>query len=258
MSTSGTPRAAASRGEAVVRATPQTSLMRSAPASRAAAATAGLVVSTLIGTSGRAARTAAMTGTTRADSSPSSTGAWPGRVDSPPTSRRSAPSATIRRAAATAARDRVVGRQRAGRRRRTSPGVTLRMPITNVRAPQAKRGRADPGGVVMGRSRRSGRRRAAADRADEVERAGTTTGRRRRPAPARRPSATDVGRLDAAPAVADRAPRQRRAPGRAAGSARGTSTACTTIVASAQGRRRGQGREDAGDVLVGHRRRQRA
>ena len=51
-----------------------------------------------------------MTGTTRAASSATSTGAWPGRVDSPPTSRMSAPSATIRRAAATATRDRVVGR----------------------------------------------------------------------------------------------------------------------------------------------------
>ena len=53
----------------------------------------------------RAARreTAARTGMTRPISSAASTGAWPGRVDSPPMSRRSAPSSTMRRACSTAA-----------------------------------------------------------------------------------------------------------------------------------------------------------
>ena len=50
-------------------ATPQTSLSRWAPASRAASATAGLVVSTESGVPGSAAATARITGTTRAASS---------------------------------------------------------------------------------------------------------------------------------------------------------------------------------------------
>ena len=81
MTMSGTPCSAARRGRASSSPTPQTSLMRSAPAARAASATAGLVVSTLIGVSGRAARTAAMTGTTRARSSSARHGrmAGPGR-----------------------------------------------------------------------------------------------------------------------------------------------------------------------------------
>ena len=74
---------------------PHTSLRRSAPAARAASATPGLVVSMLSGVVGSAARMAATTGTTRARSSASSTVAWPGRVDSPPISSRSAPPATI-------------------------------------------------------------------------------------------------------------------------------------------------------------------
>ncbi len=49
------------------------------------------------------ARIAEITGTTRAISSASSTGAAPGRVDSPPMSRMSAPWPISRRACATAA-----------------------------------------------------------------------------------------------------------------------------------------------------------
>ena len=48
-------------------------------------------------------RTARTTGTTRASSASTGTGAWPGRLEAPPTSSRSAPSATIRRAWSTAA-----------------------------------------------------------------------------------------------------------------------------------------------------------
>jgi hypothetical protein len=130
MRTIGTPRAAASRLNASSAATPQTSLTRSAPASRAASATAGFVVSTLIGRSGRAARSASMTGATRRISSSTATISWPGRVDSPPTSRRSAPSAAIAVARATAAATGSVPSPA----RRPSPenesGVTLRIPIT--------------------------------------------------------------------------------------------------------------------------------
>ena len=101
--TIGTPRAAASRTMPGSSATPQMSLSRCAPASRAAAATAGLVVSIDSGVAGSAPATARMTGTTRAISSSGSSRAWPGRLEAPPMSSRSAPSSTIRRAWATAA-----------------------------------------------------------------------------------------------------------------------------------------------------------
>ena len=109
---SGTPRAAASRARASSGPTPQMSLTASAPASSAAAATAVFVVSMVSGVSGNAARTAATTGTTRRQLvGVARPAAWPGRVDSPPTSSRSAPSSTIRRAWATAAADGVAGRE---------------------------------------------------------------------------------------------------------------------------------------------------
>ena len=71
-----------------------TSFTMEAPASIAARATSARRVSTLIGVSGDAARKPSITGTTRSISSAGSTGSAPGRVDSPPTSRMSAPSAT--------------------------------------------------------------------------------------------------------------------------------------------------------------------
>ena len=83
-----------------------TSLTSPAPAAIAARATAALVVS--IETSGRVGQSlAAMpssTGSTRRSSSSATTGCAPGRVDSPPMSRMSAPSATSSRACAIAAR----------------------------------------------------------------------------------------------------------------------------------------------------------
>ena len=69
-----------------------TSLTTDAPAAIAAAATAAFVVSMLTGTPELVA-SAATTGNTRARSSASVTGSAPGRVDSPPTSSTSAPSA---------------------------------------------------------------------------------------------------------------------------------------------------------------------
>ncbi len=75
-------------------------------------------------------RSWAITGATRAISSASDTGAAPGRVDSPPMSRMSAPSAMSRRACARAA---------SGPRNRPPSeklsGVTLTIPITSGRPP---------------------------------------------------------------------------------------------------------------------------
>ena len=77
-------------------------------------------------TPGRAERAPRMTGSTRACSSAGSTGSAPGRVDSPPTSITSAPSATRRRPCAAAS---------AGSRYRppseNESGVTFTTPITS-------------------------------------------------------------------------------------------------------------------------------
>ncbi len=107
-----------------------TSFTMVAPAASAASATAALRVSTLIGTVVSAARRAT-TGSTRSRSSASGTGVAPGRVDSPPTSSRSAPAATSASPCETAA---------SGSRNRppseNESGVTLTMPITAARTPQ--------------------------------------------------------------------------------------------------------------------------
>ena len=73
----------------------ETSFTMAAPASSAARATSGLRVSTDTGTSGSSSAMRRITGTTRCISSSAGTTSEPGRVDSPPTSSRSAPSATI-------------------------------------------------------------------------------------------------------------------------------------------------------------------
>ena len=77
-----------------------TSLTREAPARSAASATAGFIVSIETRTAPASAST---TGMTRASSSSWGTGSAPGRVDSPPTSTMSAPSATNWRPWVTAA-----------------------------------------------------------------------------------------------------------------------------------------------------------
>ena len=69
---------------------PETSLTSTAPASSAAAATSGRIVSTETATP--SAASARITGTTRSSSSATSGRVAPGRVDSPPMSSRSAPS----------------------------------------------------------------------------------------------------------------------------------------------------------------------
>jgi hypothetical protein len=79
---------------------PLTSLTTIAPAATAAAATAARRVSMLTATP--LAASSSITGTTRRSSSSAATGTAPGRVDSPPTSIRWAPSSTSWRAWATA------------------------------------------------------------------------------------------------------------------------------------------------------------
>ena len=93
---------AATRGNMPGSRPPPMSLMTSAPASRASAAVAACRVSTDRGRS-VAARRASSTGSSRSCSSAGVTGSAPGRVDSPPRSSRSAPSAASSRAWATAA-----------------------------------------------------------------------------------------------------------------------------------------------------------
>src|SRR4051794_28206866 len=93
---------------------------------------AAFVVSTLIGTLVVAARRST-TGITRRSSSSAGTGAAPGRVDSPPTSRRSAPCPASSIPCATAA---------SGSRKRppseNESGVTLTIPMTAARAPHTR------------------------------------------------------------------------------------------------------------------------
>src|SRR5215470_12177002 len=125
--TTGT-RAAAQRGRRAGSCRPAlTSFTRSAPASRAAAATSAFMVSTAMGTR-TAARTARSTGRSRRRSSAAATGAAPGRVDSAPTSRRAAPSATIR-VAVRAARS----GSRCSPPSENESGVALRIPMTATR-----------------------------------------------------------------------------------------------------------------------------
>ncbi len=78
-----------------------TSLTIVAPASSAAAATGAFEVSTE--TSRPTPASPSMTGTTRRSSSSAATGSAPGRVDSPPTSRISAPASASSRPCAIAA-----------------------------------------------------------------------------------------------------------------------------------------------------------
>jgi len=79
-----------------------TSFTICAPALRAASATWGFMVSIDIRTSGQRAAISLITGNTLVISSSSGTGSAPGRVDSPPTSRISAPAAIICAARSTA------------------------------------------------------------------------------------------------------------------------------------------------------------
>jgi hypothetical protein len=93
ISTHGTPDSAATRAMSGSASPPDTSLITRAPASRAADATAALVVSTDSVIPPDAS--ARITGRTRERSVSASTLNAPGLVDSPPTSMMSAPRAHI-------------------------------------------------------------------------------------------------------------------------------------------------------------------
>ena len=123
ISTAGSPRAASSGASAGSARRACTSLSASAPASKARPATYAFEVSTLIGAA-TASRTARSTGARRAHSPGPSRGSWPGRVDSAPTSIRSAPSSTIRAACSAAA----AGSSTPSPEKES--GVALTMPIT--------------------------------------------------------------------------------------------------------------------------------
>ncbi len=132
ISTTGTPSSAAA-ASAPSRRRAWMSLIMPAPAATAARITSGLKVSTLSGTWVRSA-SAWITGTTRRSSSSTDTGAAPGRVDSPPMSSRSAPSATSCRPWATAAS--VVS---CAPPSENESGVTLTMPMTRGRSSRSMR-----------------------------------------------------------------------------------------------------------------------
>ena len=92
---------------------------------------------------------ASMTGSTRSNSSCTGTSAAPGRVDSPPTSRRSAPASASARACGTA-RSRRDGWPPSEK----LSGVTLSTPITKVRSPQRSVGPPAPSAPGPRRRRR--------------------------------------------------------------------------------------------------------
>mmetsp|Transcript_39563 Transcript_39563/g.93136 ORF Transcript_39563/g.93136 Transcript_39563/m.93136 type:complete len:201 (+) Transcript_39563:210-812(+) len=95
ISTAGTPSSAKVASIRASAAPPETSLTASAPARTAARATAAQLVSTEMGMPSPSARSASISGSTRASSSASPTAAAPGRVETPPMSSMSAPSNTI-------------------------------------------------------------------------------------------------------------------------------------------------------------------
>src|SRR6266576_871067 len=172
-------------------ASPATSFTTAAPAAMAARATGALRVSTEIGPSRRRA-SCSITGTTRAISSSTVTGTAPGRVDSPPTSSSSQPSAMSRSAWAMA-RSTATNRPPS----ENESGVTLMMP-TMTGWSSARRWPAISqacGGSACAASRRprSGPRRARP--------AGTRSGR-----------ASGASRLAAAPTSAQPSPVSTSAP----------------------------------------------
>ena len=107
------------------------------------ARTAGLYVSTEIGAAGKRFAHARIAGTTRAISTSASTGRCPGRVDSPPTSSRSAPAAHCRSACAVGRSGRVFDPVAGERIRRDVDDAHRRRfarPIVERRAPHARSG----------------------------------------------------------------------------------------------------------------------
>src|SRR3989442_453459 len=186
-----TPASATTGVSSGSKARPATSFTTAAPAAMAARATGALRVSTEIGPSRRRA-SCSITGTTRAISSSTVTGVAPGRVDSPPTSSSSQPSAMSRSAWAMA-RSTATNRPPS----ENESGVTLMMP-TMTGWSSASRWPAIShagGGSACAASRRpkSGPRRSRP--------AGTRSGR-----------ASGASRLAAAPTSAHPAPVSTSAP----------------------------------------------
>src|SRR5574341_965241 len=138
-----------------------TSFTMAAPATIASAMSAGLRVSTESGTP-QPAR-ASRTGSTRRRSSSRATGAAPGRVDSPPMSRMSAPSPISRRACATACS--VLAWRPPSEK---ESGVTLTTPITSGRSSDSLNGphcrNIKSGALLRRRGRRGGRLRSGIPR----------------------------------------------------------------------------------------------
>src|SRR6478735_8594841 len=146
---------------------PDTSLTRRAPAATACSATTARVVSTE--TTAPSAARAATTGRTRASSCSTGTRPAPGRVDSPPTSRMSAPSSRSRRPCATAAS----GSYHSPPSENES-GVTLTTPMTSVRSRRASSSSPATGGVR--RTRAAGSVLTASAAQDEAHRLGPGRG----------------------------------------------------------------------------------
>src|SRR4051794_21552099 len=141
-----------------------TSLTISAPASRAAAATWALEVSTL--RRPPAPDSPWMTGTPRLSSSSGETGSAPGRVDSPPTSRISAPASASSRPCATAAsgsRYSPPSENESGVTLTTPINLVMRAPLRGIAAGEAGAGaRRWAGALALGAfGRRGGRSRLA-------------------------------------------------------------------------------------------------
>ena len=148
-----------------------TSFTRLAPRSSAARATSALYVSIDIGMVTRPASRSS-TGSMRRRSSSADTSAAPGRVDSPPTSIRSAPASCIASAASTA---------RAGSRKwppsAKESGVTFRTPMRSVLSPRSST--RPPGSGIEKRGRRGRTNRLAGSRRSvrSIGSAGQSAGR---------------------------------------------------------------------------------
>ncbi len=135
MTITGTPASAASEGISESNRRPLISLIMEAPALSARRATSARYVSMETGTPASPA-IASITGTTRRISSSSVTGSEPGRVDIPPTSMISAPSAVI-----WCARAMAVFLSRNCPPSENESGVTFSIPMTAVLAERSRENR---------------------------------------------------------------------------------------------------------------------
>ena len=188
MSTTGSPLSAATRKARGSCPSAATSLMMRAPASAARRMTSALRVSMEMGTPTCLAR-AATTGMTRRTSSSAATGSAPGRVDSPPMSRISAPSASSCRLCATAA----PGSSHRPPSEKLS-GVTLTIPM--------RRGRSMARPAMGGRGRWSRCSAGAQSSPALPARSAAAASRRRTASPSRSVSSAAAKIRSARPATA--------------------------------------------------------